>query len=74
VVAYSLDNGQLFFKVLAFKDSYTMWSVKKTYAQFRELDQAIEGKYGMQIKRGVLKKAKIPNKDEFNLSNVQGLE
>ena len=51
-----------------------MWSVKKTYAQFRELDQAIEGMYNLQIKRGLLKKAKIPNKDDYNLSNVQGLE
>jgi hypothetical protein len=33
VVAYTLDNnsGQLFFKILTFKDTYTMWSVKKTY-------------------------------------------
>lgn len=31
VVAYTLDNNSVFFKILTFKDTYTMWSVKKIY-------------------------------------------
>jgi uncharacterized membrane protein len=31
VVGYSVENGTVNFKVLAFRDQSTVWSVKKTY-------------------------------------------
>ena len=74
VVSYSLEGEQLVFKILAFKDTYTMWSEKKTYAQFKELDRSLEAKYAREIRKGIFRKARLPSRDEFNVGTVQGLE
>jgi hypothetical protein len=74
VVSYSLEGKQLVFKILVYKDTYTMWSEKKTYAQFKELDQSIEAKYAREIRKGFLRKGRLPSRDEFNVGTVQGLE
>ena len=74
VVSYSLEGEQLVFKILAFRDTYTMWSEKKTYAQFKELDRSLEAKYAREIRKGIFRKAQLPSRDEFNVGTVQGLE
>jgi len=34
VMSYTVENGAVHFKIFAFKDQVSMWSVKKTYQDF----------------------------------------
>lgn len=74
VVGYSVESGTVHFKVMAFKDQHTLWSVKKTYNDFRELDQLLESKYAMYIKRGILVKGELPRKEDCNFNSIPSVE
>jgi hypothetical protein len=38
------------------------------------LDQSLEAKYAREIRKGFLRKGRLPSRDEFNVGTVQGLE
>ena len=72
VVSYTVDNGTVLFKILTYKDSYTMWSVKKSFQDFKDLDKVLTVKYAKYIKKGILHKTELPK--ESNFSSVANLE
>jgi|LauGreDrversion4_2_1035121.scaffolds.fasta_scaffold421932_3 hypothetical protein len=74
VVSYTVENGAVHFKIFAFKDQVSMWSVKKTYQDFVQLDSILESKYVEYIKRGILVKGELPKKEECNFSNLPSIE
>lgn len=75
VVSYSVEDNNVYFKVLTFKDNLSIGgSSKKTYGEFKELDQIIESKYAKQIKKGLLNKVDLPRKDDYNFKSISSLE
>lgn len=74
VVAYSIEDGQVCFKMLIFRDAKLVANLKKTYAEFKALDDIMESKYVKYIKKGYFIKLEIPRKEHFNFNSINSLE
>jgi hypothetical protein len=62
------------FKMLIFKDTKLVANLKKTYAEFKALDDIMESKYVKYIKKGYFIKLEIPRKEDFNFNSINSLE
>ncbi len=74
VVAYSIEDGQVCLKLLIFKDTQLIANLKKTYAEFKALDEILESKYAKYIKKGYFVKSEMPKKEDFNFNSINSLE
>lgn len=73
-MAYSIEDGQVCFKMLIFKDAKLVANLKKTYAEFKALDEIMESKYAKYIKKGYFIKLEVPRKEDFNFNSINSLE
>ena len=60
--------------MLIFKDTKLVANIKKTYAEFKALDDIMESKYVKYIKKGYFFKLELPRKEEFNFNSINSLE
>lgn len=60
--------------MLIFKDAKLVANIKKTYAEFKALDEIMESKYVKYIKKGYFIKLEIPRKEDFNFNSINSLE
>jgi len=74
VVAYSIEENQVCFKMLIFKDGQLFNNLKRTYAEFKALDEILESKYAKYIKKGIFVKGEMPRKEDFNFNSINSLE
>ncbi len=62
------------FKLLIFKDGQLVGNLKRTYAEFKALDEILESKYAKYIKKGIFVKGDMPSKEDFNFNSINSLE
>jgi hypothetical protein len=60
--------------MLIFRDVKLVVNLKKTYAEFKALDEIMESKYVKYIKKGYFFKLEIPRKEDFNFNSINSLE
>ena len=74
VNSYAIEDAVVNFKILVYKDNFPIKKLKKTYAEFLELDQILDTKYAALIRQGVFFKGEFPVKDEYNFNQIQSIE
>jgi hypothetical protein len=74
VSSFSVENGQVIFEVIVYKNGKPVNKLKKQHHDFLQLDNILDTKYAKFIRDRQMFKGILPLKDKFNFDNIRSIE